>query len=273
MTSNTNTPPAIEKNAFDYTKLIPFATAGLILLGISKLIFFYSFFNIYILSYLEFSEIITSFLDVVTMFTMIGAATWVHFFLIKSDQKTLVDTPSIDEPSKEAFRKELKKIKIRKYISLAGLFVCVIALMITLNFKPFIIFSVIVGIAWLIFHFVDKLHVRHPSKMIKDFCIITKILIISETTIIFLAFMQYKSIYDDKKYLQATIVFKNEITFKDSSHVFISDRQNICMGQTKNYIFIHHKKDGVTSIYPRECVLKIDIQRDGSRGWMLKMLE
>ncbi len=56
-----------KSNNNDYSKLLVIAGPILVLFGVTKLIFFYLFFNIEIIKFLDFSEIITSFFNVVVL--------------------------------------------------------------------------------------------------------------------------------------------------------------------------------------------------------------
>lgn len=71
-------PQSRKAEEFDFTKLFGVIPALLIMLGVTRLGFYYSEFNINILPFLEFSEILTSFLD----FTLVIIATVSSFLFI-----------------------------------------------------------------------------------------------------------------------------------------------------------------------------------------------
>ena len=81
-----------EKKESALIRYLPFLGSFIIFLGMTRLIFYYSDFGIKIVSFLEFSEIVTSFFDILIIVVIISLFSVVQDFLIKSkseqDKKT-----------------------------------------------------------------------------------------------------------------------------------------------------------------------------------------
>lgn len=73
-----------ENKDISFGKLLPYLGSFIIFLGITRLIFYYECFGVHITSYLEFSEIITSFLDIIVIVVTLFIFHALKDFLIKS---------------------------------------------------------------------------------------------------------------------------------------------------------------------------------------------
>src|SRR5688572_22936951 len=63
---------------------LPYVGSFIIFLGVTRLIFYYSSFGINIVSFLEFSEIITSFLDIIVIASIFIIFSFIQYFLMVS---------------------------------------------------------------------------------------------------------------------------------------------------------------------------------------------
>jgi hypothetical protein len=278
--TETQQPTTSESKSLDYSKLIPFVSAGLILLGVSKSLFYYGHFGINILPFLEFGEIITSFLDTVIVF-IIGITTAVILFISDSNNQNRLDNKfsalkANDKATKEEFlailsekKKYLKKSRT-KIIIIASIGFLILIYLHYPNLKILVIYFIGLIIISFVSSSIFKIYFRHHSKLIKDLCLITIVFIASELLTIIITIKDYNRVKNAPK-IGTNIVFNNDTYLKDSSHVFISDSLDFYIGQTNKYIFIHHLKKGTTSVYPMSSVVQMDI--NGETNWVRKLLE
>lgn len=257
----------------DYSKFLPFATAGLIFLGITRLVYYYNYFGVNIVSFLDFGEIITSFLDLVVAFVVIIGFSWVQY----------IRTPEKEKDNNET--EKLPKKKSKRAIwnwtwAFLALSATLIYLIYTLshllyrNWKGLVIFILVFGIGVLAAYWIYRFCNKHPSKLIRDLGLASIILVLSEMLIIFAAISEYRDVKHNHKYLGTKIVFNNETPMKDSSHTIISDSSHFYIGKTNNYIFIHHKKEATTSVYPMSNVLQIDLKtKSVEKNFFLRLID
>lgn len=81
---------------FDYTKLIPLIIPTIVLFGILRLMLYYVYFNIDIIFFLDVSEILTSFFDVI-FFIILGAISLVMSYFIADNYNRLKLERSFDK--------------------------------------------------------------------------------------------------------------------------------------------------------------------------------
>ena len=280
MSSNTNPESSTEKE-IDYSKLIPFATGGLLLLGISRLLIYYRLFGINILNFLEFGEIITSFLHIATFSTVALSVYLVYILGIKMKLKKVGDKTKdlLDKSKKEQnktgilqayedYKKHSYKA-IRKYLVIVVISIIIMGLALySLNsLKYFIVVLVILAITITLVIYINESYKKHESKLFKDLCLIAIVLLLSEPVIIMESFFEYRSVKYNNKNITTRITFNNEIFLKDSSHVFVSDSFNFYIGQTNKYIFIHHSNENATSVYPISSVMTLYFKEDNRNSY------
>jgi hypothetical protein len=266
MSSNLNTNPStVETKEFDYTKLIPFATAGLIFLGVSKLLFYYSFFNISIISFLDFGEIITSFLNTVLVMA-ISIILTVGFFMgiIARKKREELSNPSNKEIKNQNNRHSYRR---PRQISIIVLLLSTIILIPLYRYDWNLILPIVI---WLLISFLSANYFipicrSSTSKFVRDLSLIINILIVAESFTLFIAIQDYRNVKYDKRFLGTRIVFNNETFLKDSSHILVSDSSLFYIGKTNSYIFIHNMKEEVTSVYPMSNVLQIDLKHNSTK--------
>jgi hypothetical protein len=265
MSSNTNPNSSPnESKTIDYAKLIPFASAGLVLLGVSKLIYYYTFFAINVLSYLDLGEIITLFLDDIVENLLTMAIELIIFLEI------------ILPPLKIRDKKDIKNISKRQLIITIIAGVIAIGGLVNMAFTdnkifrivPFLIIAIVL-MGGFFLHYYKKFE----SRLIKDLCILTFIVLASEGMIYFFSVMKYLAVKDKHLYSGTRVVFNNEILLKDSTHVLISDSSNYYIGKTKNYIFVYHTKPGATSVYPMSNIVQIDFSGDSIKPWFVTIFD
>jgi hypothetical protein len=267
MSTNTNPEPSTTTpKAFDLTKFIPFATAGFIFLGVSRLIFYYGLFDISILSFLEFGEIITSFLDFIVINSLSVILLWV--LIVEFEIITLKRTDGINLGYKSLTKKF--------YLSIVFLLIILIGLVVLIAFddkKVFWLILTLTSISLLIGLFFYRIYKKYSSGLIKGLCLITTALITGETVTFFVSVGKFRAVMNKQLYIGTRIIFDKDAITDDSSHIFISDSTNFYIGKTNNYIFIHHKSKSLTSVYPLSSVKQIDIKRTVPKNWFRNLIE
>lgn len=273
------TSSSLDEISIDYSKLFPVITGMLIVLGISRLMLYYGYFGIRILSFLEFGEIITSFLDIILTIITSSLFAWIllNIYSRKNKLKSKLPIAPSDKQNKEQYEaylhekqnylKEKKKL-VRKYLFLAIasfllLLVCII--MSLGNYKMIIIVAIVFAVVFTLTFLFTIIYFKQKTKLIKDLCQIAIVFAMAEGFIIYITTSEYYRTKYDKKHIGTKITFNNEIQFKDSSHLFTSDSLNFYIGKTNNYIFIHHTKEDITSVYPMSTVMQIDFANPSSK--------
>jgi hypothetical protein len=213
-----------------YSSFLPFVGSYFILYGIVDLLTFYHEFNIGIMSYVGFSEIITYFIrDLYLVFMHVIVMIVAAVFLSRSKNKK---TGNTQEPIP----------KRRKWIVV--LVVCVIAVqagvMISkgdwLNSVRIIIplaLTIVIG------YFIKE--------------VIVFISLYASLTLLFSAYMNSLSSATNLKNGKV----KNRVEFVVDDQVIKSDSTHFVIGKTEQYIFYHHLQEKVTIAYPMNQVQKI----------------
>jgi hypothetical protein len=234
-------PVSEKKPIFDYTKLISIFPALLILFGVARLSFYYQRFNINIFPLLDFSEIITSFLDV----TMIGV-----YIVVAMALATLIVMPVIGKLKSGA------AILFSAFVlatPLIAVSIVKIQLIDELLNTFLIIFYLFILAILLVQTSVKSIVAKGGFYWILVLiCALLMSLILS---LWFLASAEENSVKNDKKYLGVTIIYK------DSTKPFVSDSFNYFIGNTNKYLFIHHEKRQTTTMQKLEDVKSIEFPK------------
>lgn len=261
MTEESSTPKS--NLGSEITKLLPYSTAALIFLGTSKLLFYYSQFGVNIITFLDFGEIITSFLDVLISFVFVLSYSWMQF--IDRNKKTEKETENLTQEDEKG------KVKINSKtlssIVFVVLFLLQIAILIytihdwfTRNWRSFIIFSTVAGFTLLFLYLLRSIAKKFESPLYKQLFRLSAALLISEMLIICLAFSDYSDVMFNHKYLGTRILFDTKLSDSSNSNLFTSDSSKFYIGNTSRYIFIHDKKFNFTEIIPMSKVIKIEMR-------------
>jgi hypothetical protein len=221
---------ATKKASLDFTKLIGLSPALLILLGTARLGFYYERFNVYILPFLDFSEIITSFLDV----TIVG----IYFI------SCFVFIPFLLEPLMTN-----KKSAWFGIVQAILLIVPLFLLNLLINKFTAAVLGVVVGflcILTLVFIFFFKIapFIFPSSKQSltnRYLFFIGSSLSLVIASLYFLASQQAENVKKHEKYLGV------RITFNDSTQL-ISNPVKYYIGNTNNYLFIYDSRINTTTV-------------------------
>jgi len=256
-------------NKFRISPFLPYFSSYIILLGVTRLIFFYSEFGVPIINYLDFTEIITSFLDYI-VFTLLSFSLSALFGFIIYDRDSQVEKNNLriklsDEPT---FKK-----RFWMYFSL---YKDLIILSLTMNvifilwyfFKKEIelseifwmnVFFVLCFIVLILITEGGLVHKKiNSSVYYKRFISFLLIILISLSLVIYSAHSQAERI---KKHKLTTGV---SITL-DNDQSIVSDSTNYYIGKTLNYIFIFHENDSSVDVIPMSRVKQLKLKNNYSK--------
>lgn len=229
-------------------KYSPIITAILIFTGFLKLYIYYDFFNIDIINYLDFSEIITSFLDdiVLLLSIILPITTIVLFsaFFSKSKYFNHMKNEKEDVVSRSLRRYRFYN-KFRVFITLfANSIITILGILVFFKFSELI--GLVVGVFFL-FNIVSIFSVYKTGKILKG---IDLLLVIS--IILFLAtyLKTYKEVRDTK-----VGEFGNYKVYINDGTRYVLSKNDYIIGKTKNYLFLSFNEE--TLIIPEREIKKI----------------
>jgi hypothetical protein len=247
------------------SKVLPYVSSFIICLGIIRLIYFFSAFGISIVTYLDFSEILTSFLDMFLILCFVFAVfifqTFFMFGKTEMENSYKLKQVIITEP--KLIRRFKLYIKYSREVYYSAQFV-----FITLTFY-FLLFkesddSILTLIKWassiviaflfiLITGEVDRRlylfnYTNLQRQVVQVLFNIVLIIIVTAT----LTQNEINSIKKDKSTYGTLVVLDND-------QVINSDSINYYIGKTRNYVFVHHENLNTTDVIPMSRVKQITI--------------
>jgi len=242
---------------------LPYLGSFIVFLGVIRLMCFYSAFGIQIVSYLEFSEIITSFLDIIVIAAFVFMTSLLQNFLMmnKSEQDEQNSIRQKIFIEGDFFKRLLLYVKYSQKLLLAGLILSAgsffwqylvkkqsywIILWVTIFFLAVFLFVILTTE-------IDIQHAKfNSSNKSKRF------ISIIINTLLFIGFViaftqtQIKAIKNDKSTYGVSIIFDND-------KLLISDSVNYYIGNTKNYLFIYHERNNTTDVIPMTRIKQLTI--------------
>lgn len=244
-----------EVASYDFKSLLPYVAPVLILLGVTRIIFFYSFFSFDVIKFLEFSEILTSFFDavVIGVFVFIFlVATFTSFLL---DAETVETTSPITKEQKNLFGspQSRKKIKTAATVILGTFLLGIINGLFTKKTPETFTYSlysssligttgIIIG-GYLIF---NNRRVKWERKL---FVLLVALVNISIVFIMLTNYQKYLSIRYGKRNKDIKVSLENKTLPTDSFYYYI--------GNTRNYVFMYDEKKRRTDVFPMSRVSDI----------------
>ncbi len=249
-----------KKNKIEWHNYFPIASAFLILFGVTRLIYFYLYFNVHIISYLEFSEIITSFFDIL----LISFYLIFYSFLqqIFSNLYQDIKTYSRDFNTWVSQDKFHKRLPIYIKLFYPYFFSSIILLFVFDNLffllteihLLFLIIGIFISLTFIIVkseierpHYIFSLNGAYLDgemfpKLKKYFHFVFNFLLSILVLITFVT-KQVSHIKNDNSTYGTRITLDNDSTL-------ISDSTTYYVGKTQNYVFIFHEKEKSTQVIP-----------------------
>ncbi|KAB1065086.1 hypothetical protein [Salibacter halophilus] len=230
-------------------KASPLAGAILVFFGILKLIFYYSFFNIQIINYLEFQEIITLFLEDIHLIIMYFI---VLFFITKSSINFI--SKKYDGKSKDALQEIMLftyKYKIGYIIFFSILFVILLSLII-LDISDYnypIIYLLLFSVIQITTYFFLSKNENNEIN-ISNF----------DAIIIFIVTITFSIYLFAQKDIQETIRNKSEYTIHTTEDIIYCNKKNgnIFIGKTNKYIFVKNNNSNSIVVIPSSRINRLE---------------
>ncbi|CAL1521556.1 hypothetical protein [Chitinophaga sp. MM2321] len=247
-------------NKEDFKFLIPYSGSALIFMGAIRIILYYRLFTIDITSYLDFSEILTLFLNdiiftfFIVLFTVIAAS------MTSISERTIIGLrPNLSEEKitkriiayNYAYKFPFIFFLISTVLALPliffGKYLIMALCLISLPLSLMLMITLVMEYRRLFF----KQNNRYPRMLYLPLGIfITFLALLTSMT----SLMEFEGVKNRKYYYGSTVTFKNKQISSDSIYYFI--------GKTKNYIFYYNEKEKNYDVYPMANVEKITIKID-----------
>ncbi len=255
------------KNKLNYLGLTSYIGGGLIFLGFVRLMLYYASFGINIINFLDFSEIITTFLDLAVVIVFVGIG-----MIIQTIWNN--ESGEIQGTLKKNYDKlqKLRNIENRILRIIGRLKICLVSflhcmvpgflLLIGLvlsglihnhhHFLQYIGKLLVYLIIWAIIFISSTFrgHARN-SKNIKQLQLLLYgvILFFVVST---LSLAEVNEVRKHKKMNNVSFVLKNDSLVKDT--LIISNDNNYYIGNTQKYLFFYHQSNKRTEVIPMDQV-------------------
>lgn len=242
------------------SKYVAWLPAVFISQGLIHLYFYYDSFGIQIHHFLEFTEVLVSFTEILGLMTLIFVGTVIFYSILGRDMIAETVTLKYKLKKEQNFWKrvciELHSNRIY-YIGslLSATFLIFYSIYLDLPitgarlFKIFAYFIILLGAFFL--NEIDRFSKSDNLNTVsKELFGLTPIFIIISLTTYYLT--KFKT-YDVKNFGKNFGV----VIYFDNGKVHKSDSVNYYIGNTKNYVFIHHKKENNTDVFKMENVKQI----------------
>jgi hypothetical protein len=219
----------------------PYVIPSLIFLGIARLSFYYARFNVNILLYLDFSEILTSFFD----FIIVLAVSSSIFVTIVSISTALEG------------KKKNEFLEILFFLISFGLGIALLYLIQHEIATDYILIIFGFSVAWMLIVVLYTTRVGDARtnemgyKIFLFFFTLTSFIM----AIWMATWLDTRSIKVYKRYLGVKIVYN------DTTKSLISDSTTYYIGNTSNYLFVYNQRDDVTTVQKMDNVKTIEFPR------------
>lgn len=214
----------------------PYFGTLLVFLGAVRLFLFYQYYDISIMSYLEFSEVLISFMDNIIIFSALGSISGVFFsWMISLD---IAEQKRIEASGEANASADLKSGK-RQLILYLTLLAILLAFLFWKNVNMAITMVIWLCIGWL-FIVIRRSAKESPLLMTVISCMLGLLFLV--TLVGVLSINEARIVRKFAKSIRTTILFKDGNKFESTSQDFV-------IGNTRNYLFIQHDSDTSFSVY------------------------
>lgn len=259
-----------EKNGF--AKYLPYLGSFIIFLGVQRLIVFFSAFNISIIHFLDFSEILTSFLDILTFIVLIIAYCVIQQFFFQDNPNSKENKRKIEIKEKifaeSSFWKRIQLyLKLFGSALLGGLVGTMLIQFISSYKHPTdlwsyassaILYLVIIVIAIIVIEAEVKHNKLNSKKGTRTFIRFVFFFIFVTGFLISITRDEINSVKVSKKYYNVIVTLNDSIKL-------VSDSSNYYIGKTQNYLFFYHESTKTTSVFPINRVTEIEFPKKNYR--------
>ncbi len=262
----------MEEEKSTFYRYLPYLGSFIIFLGVERLIIYYNAFNINIIHFLEFSEIITSFLDILTFIVLITAFSVIQQFFFQDSAESKENKKKLELKTKLFDENNFWK-RVKLYWQLFGsvLLGGLTGIIIIRFFSSFrhstsfwsyaslVILYIVIFIIAIIIVESEVKHKRLNSKRgTRIFIRFVFFFIFVTGFLFFMTKDEIKSVKDSKKY------YKVVVTLNDSIKL-VSDSNNYYIGKTQNFLFFYHEKTKTTNVFPMNQVTEIEFPKKNYR--------
>ena len=244
-----------KRTAVSLKDIIPYLGSYLIFLGVLRLIIYYRSFNVNIVSFLDFTEILTSFFDILVIVVVIAIVVWLPFRLGGQSEVEKNQINSIwNEPSLQQ--------RLRKYVRylssdiILGVFITISLVM--LSFlgslsKELVVVMSLYYFALLVLRVVMiEIAIKHrdSDEGEKMFNSAFKGMVVSIAYIFLVTYGELRAVKDDNKYIGTRIDLTDNSTIHSNENYYF-------IGKTNNYVFIHSELRNETEVLPMSRIKSI----------------
>ncbi|MEI9954913.1 MAG: hypothetical protein WDM90_01035 [Ferruginibacter sp.] len=254
---------------FRISPFLTYAGSFIIFLGMTRLIVFYNAFGITITNYLDFSEIITSFFNVLFVILIFLAYTSIQNFIMSDKEEMERAETKRNAIIKEEnylkiwwlYIKYLKRVLVLGLLTIIGLITSHYFFNGISNWAIFLISSsFFLLISFIVLSTeIERKHVQFNSSINRRrFLYLTLYGLILTFSVVYYSSYQASQIKIKKATLGVRI-------FLDNDKELVSDSINYYIGQTKNYLFIYHEKNKTTDVYPMTRIKQMTMVNTSSQ--------
>lgn len=235
----------------------------IIFLGMIRLMCFYNAFGISITNYLDFSEVITSFFDILAFIVVGFVATSLNYFLTMNKEGIDLANKNRREllEEKSTWRIWVLYVKYLKsllFLSITIIVGCFIGHHFFIEVTYFNIFVISLILFAIIIFLIMSIEIERKHSHFESSIHRRRFISVVLYSFLLIGAVSYYSLYQAlciKKY-KSTI---GTIVILDNDKSIISDSTNYYIGNTRNYLFIHHEKQNITDVIPISRVKQITV--------------
>lgn len=240
-------------------ELIPLFGTALVIMGAGRLMGYYNFFHIPIMHFLDFSEIITSFLDVLTMGGLVIMSGLLGLIKgVRHTSKTFAENDL--RTTLTTARKKHRNFLIRNAIMIlvvtAGT-----GVMYLFNLIPAVVFWVLVIIdvcAALFFALMD--YEDNIADTLKSLNPLLRFVIKISFITFIMFYIFYLVGFGEGFFTKQTHFYEDVSVFFNDNKTMNSDSNNYYIGNTRNYLFYYHEATKASDIIPMSRVNQIQFR-------------
>jgi hypothetical protein len=231
------------KEKVDWKKFIPFSGALIIFFGFTYTYIYYKFFKIDILYYLDFSEIITLFLD--TVLAIIVAMGYVILFYLDNIRNYFYV---------EGTKKKKVLAALGGFALAYGGFFFVMVIGKSDSFLGWMTFLFYFVAVWLsMFALFQNYHGYEPFFRMANAFFVGLVLVS------YMGVREFVDVSHKKKYFGVTMLIDNNANKIDT---LVSDSTKYFIGNSKNFLFVHDEKGNQTFVYPMSRIKEIIFKKN-----------
>ncbi|MBK7037094.1 MAG: hypothetical protein IPH42_12345 [Bacteroidetes bacterium] len=241
--------------------ILPYLGSLFIFFGVINSVTYYQSFGIRILEYMQFSEILTAFLDDISALLLTSAITILQILDAYSNNNSEKFLKFRAEMSTtDNFRKQCTIIykNYKNAINTLLALTCIFIISASLNFISLRYMAALLSIIFILIFIgfgIGRIRQMDHTKLSNIFMPYLWILFAIYLIVFMLSNIKSENVSENKKtYGTKIYMADNKVLFSDSSNYYI--------GKTNEYFFIYHEKDKYTEVYPMDRVIKIVYKND-----------